>query len=99
VGVNATVSTSDSPGSTVLPSGSEVVAANSPPLGGFDLVIVTAVPPVFVTVNDLVAVVPAATAPYSTCSPVICRSPGAPALPESAIAALPALVSSPISPL
>ncbi len=52
VGVKATVSVSDSPGAIVVPSGSEVVAAKAPPLGGLDFVIVMFVPPVLVTVKD-----------------------------------------------
>src|SRR5271166_6095066 len=56
VGVKTTVSVSASPGVRVVPSASELVGENSPPLGGLDLVISTAVPPVFLTVNDRVIV-------------------------------------------
>ena len=89
-----------SPGAIVLPSASVVVAANAPPLGGLDFVIVTGVPPVFVTVKDFVAVLPTATAPYSLVSLAICSAPGVSGACRTApTEALPPVVSSPISPL
>ena len=58
VGVKVTCSTTLAPGAIVSPSGRLVIAANAPPTGGLDLVIVTSVPPVLATVKLLVAVVP-----------------------------------------
>src|SRR6185437_16045681 len=98
-GLNATVSVSVSPGAIVVPSERVVVALNAPPIGGLDFVIVTFVPPVFVSVNDFEAVPPAATLPYSSASGVIFSTPGLPAEPTSATDDGPTFVSSVSSPL
>src|SRR6185437_10412135 len=83
----------------VVPSERVVVALNAPPIGGLDFVIVTFVPPVFVSVNDFEAVPPAATLPYSSASGVIFSTPGLPAEPTSATEDGPTFVSSVSSPL
>src|SRR5579863_3064822 len=93
VGVKLTTSDTLAPGAIVVPSSSRVCAANSPPKGGFDFEIVTVVPPVLVIVKLFVAVVPTATDPKSLLSLVICRWPGAPALPDTPRIALPPLLS------
>ena len=80
-----------------MPSASEVVAANPPPLGGLDFVIETFVPPALVMVNDFVAVVPTATSPNSFFSLVIFSTPGGPALPDTGTVPLPPVVSMPNS--
>ena len=63
VGANVTFSVSVSPGAITEPSASVVVAANSPPLGGLDFVIVTPVPPVLVMVKERLALLPTSTSP------------------------------------
>ncbi len=98
VGVKATSSMTLSPGLMVVPSGSEVRAENSPPDGGFDFVIVTAVPPVLVRVKDLSTVSPTATDPKLVLSGSTVSAPAAPALPVNTIDSLPPLDSTPSVP-
>jgi hypothetical protein len=95
--VNATVSVSEAPGASVVPSGRAVVGVKAPPLGGLDFVIVMFVPPLLVTVNDFEAVPPTGTEPKLFVSLAICSTPAAPALPERPTPWLPALVSRTIS--
>jgi len=85
VGVKATVSVIVSPGVIVVPSGRAVLAVKAPPNGGFDLLTVTSLPPTFLSVNVLEAVVPTGTAPKSTASPEAWRTPGVEALAERTI--------------
>ena len=63
VGVNLTVSVRLSPGWIVVPSGSVVVAVKSPPIGGFEIVRGTVVPPVFSIVKLLDSLCPIGTWP------------------------------------
>ena len=63
VGVKVTDSVTDWPAWMVLPSASWVVAVNSPSPGGFDLVMVSGVPPVLVTTNVRVTLWPTGSVP------------------------------------
>src|ERR1700727_3736185 len=97
VGVNLTVSVKLSPGAIVVPSDSDVVAVNAPPIGGLDFVTSTAVPPVFGTVKLLDSLESTGTWPYASVSLAISNAPGRPALPERPIASSPPVVSRAIS--
>ena len=84
------------PGAIDVPSGRLVVAANAPPNGGFDFSTVTAVPPVFVIVKLLVAVVPTRVEPKSIAWLENWRSPGVPAEADRPTLTSPPVLSRPI---
>src|SRR5665811_1715222 len=95
LGAKLTCSVTLSPAWIVVPSCSDVPAVNAPPIGGFDFVIVAAVPPSLVIVKDLVALAPSATGPYWRTSSLMCSAAGEPATAESDACASPADVSKP----
>src|SRR5579859_1720022 len=76
-----------------VPSSSAVCATKAPSTGGFDLVIVRSVPPVFDTVklNDLLD--PAPTAPKSIDAGLITRTGGSPAVPVPGLVSMPPVLS------
>ena len=99
-GANRTVWASDAPASTVVPSTREVVAVKPVPLaGGFDFVIVSALPPVLVNLKVAAALEPATTGPNAIVDGVISRRPGVPALPDTGTSTIPALVATSSSPV